>query len=106
MTRMSQRFFDAEHLTYPSELWPHTVEEAVDLLLAGLRDKDKETISQVADYFSLIGLCHHGLGTYIRNQFGLWNGNKELLEACGFQGIHPDDASAHILCALWKKLRP
>ena len=38
---------------------------------------------------------HHGFGTYIRNRFGLWRGNGELLASTGAE--HPDDASQVIL---------
>jgi len=52
-------------------------------------------------------LHHFGLEAYIRNEFGLWQGNRELLEACCGKGlgIHPDDASSVIIKALWKKLQ-
>lgn len=101
---MSNRFFDIENLTYPTELWPHSVNEAIELLLAGLSEKDKEMISTIPDPFSLIGQCHHGLGTYVRNQFGLWKENKDLFEACGVNK-QPENASDYILYALWERLR-
>ena len=54
-----------------------------------------------------------GLGQYIRNRFGLWKGNEELLRSCSEHaekvgrprlGQHPDDASATIIDALWERL--
>jgi hypothetical protein len=45
---------------------------------------------------------HHGWGTGIRNAFGLWGGNRALLDSCG--GGHPDDASMVIIEAVWKHL--
>jgi len=56
---------------------------------------------------------HITLGEYIRNQFGLWTGNKGLMESCRFVSkkydIHYDlgegDASALIIRELWRELR-
>jgi hypothetical protein len=45
------------------------------------------------------------LGQRIRNEFGLWAGNTELLSSCGSETMHPDHASRVILRALWEKLR-
>jgi hypothetical protein len=45
---------------------------------------------------------HHGFGTWIRNRYGLWRGNDQLiLSACGFR-CHPDDASMKIIEAVWE----
>ena len=46
---------------------------------------------------------HRGFGMWIRNNFGLWKGNKALLMETGKR--HPDDASAVIITALWRTLR-
>jgi len=46
---------------------------------------------------------HHGWGTGIRNEFGLWKGNKELLADCHAE--HPDDASMVIIQAVWERLQ-
>jgi hypothetical protein len=45
---------------------------------------------------------HFGLGTSIRNGFGLHGSNSPLLKSCG--ELHPDDASCTIIKALWTKL--
>lgn len=97
-------FFDVEHLTYPSELWPHSIHEAVELLLVGLTEESKEIITNIPDEFSLVSICHDNLGRYIRNQFGLWNGNNDILTTCGCKNVHPDNASIVILIALWQNL--
>ena len=47
-------------------------------------------------------MFHMGMGTWIRNQFGLWHGNQKLFEACGG---HPDSASMVIIDAAWRCLR-
>ena len=55
---------------------------------------------------------HMGLGMWIRNRFGLWLGNYELIEsaakALGAEGplrVHPDDISHLIIVRLWEELR-
>jgi len=82
--------------------WPTTVEAAVDILLDQLLPKDIEHIRSLPKK-NLI-LMHHGLGRCIRNNFGLWQDNEELLNtAC--DDAHPDSASMTIIIALWKRLR-
>ena len=57
--------------------YPKTVEEAVQKLLEILPIREKYAIEK-ADMTSL----HFGLGMGIRNDFGLWGQNKELMESC------------------------
>jgi len=80
---------------------PKTVEEAVDLLLMLLSDDNKQNIKNTSE--EDLVLLHMGLGASIRNEFGLWKDNKELLKACGKEC--PDDSSSVIIKALWKKLK-
>ena len=81
--------------------WPRTVEEAVTRILAGMSDKDKALVKATAKE-DLIEF-HHGWGTGIRNRFGLWSGNKELLADC--HAKEPDEASMVIIEAVWQKLQ-
>ena len=60
--------------------WPKTVAEAVDRLLNELIEANIEKIRHMKKE-ELIDL-HFGLGMWIRNNFGLLQGNKELLEDC------------------------
>lgn len=46
---------------------------------------------------------HFGLGRHLRNEFRLWDANKELLESIGKS--HPDDASSILIRKLWEDLR-
>ncbi len=97
--------------------WPKTIDEAVDKILEELRPDEIETIKKVEEAKDMV-YFHHGFGTTIRNSFGLWAGNKELLLECrkiqkeqdkdefpvkdsGFI-IHPDNASTIIMQALWE----
>lgn len=82
---------------------PTTVDQAVDRILDKLTKSQKDEIRKtpVAD----LDLLHFGLGTAIRNECGLWDGNTALLAACGTTDMHPDLASDVILRAVWEKLR-
>ena len=51
---------------------------------------------------------HFSLGSYIRNEFGLWFENDNLLNDCrrisNEPSLHPDSASSVIIEELWKRL--
>jgi hypothetical protein len=83
-----------------------TVSEAVDVLISVMSLKDRTRIAST-DEGDLIDL-HFSLGSYIRNEFGLWSGNEDLLNDCrqmsGITFMHPDDAAAFIIGELWERL--
>lgn len=85
----------------PESEWPRIVEAAVDRMLSAMTAKQRELMQETA-HANLIRF-HDNLGRWIRNQFGLWRGNKELMGACGF--LHPDDCSMVIIDACWERLR-
>lgn len=92
-----------------SNTWPKTVEEALDQLLLILSPEDKVTIKATAK--EDLTDFHFGLGLYLRNEFGLWGGNTELLKACSVLSSlppplasQPDTASSSIIEQLWRKL--
>lgn len=74
--------------------------EALDWLDRHLDDKDK-------DYIRVHGIdnLHHGLGRFIRNEFGLWSGGplKDYFVNLGIN--HGDDMSGIILKAYCLRLR-
>jgi hypothetical protein len=84
--------------------WPKTVDDAVDELLSQLTWDTKEYIRDTAEAH-LLSRFHHGLGTSVRNRYGLWRGNSDLLQSCGSPTMHPDDASEIIIKALWERLQ-
>jgi hypothetical protein len=90
----------------PSEP-PRTVQEAVDRLIDELPLKDKTTIANMAEN-DLITL-QFSLGTYIGREFGIWSGNRELLDSCEFVSgdiyLHPDFAPTVIIVELWNRLQ-
>ena len=96
--------------------WPRTVEEAVQQLTSSMSEEDKATLRNTPE--EDLALFHHGLGTAIRNELGLWADNRELLESCASQMmpdspyddyltmmVHPDEASTVVIEALWRRLQ-
>lgn len=82
--------------------YPNNINQAVVEILKGMSDEDKEKIK--ATPRNKLIRFHHGWGTGIRNSFGLWKGNNELIiSSCGYP-CHPDDASMKIIEAVWLKL--
>jgi Domain of unknown function (DUF6794) len=81
--------------------WPLTVNDAVTRILAGMSTENKEKI-RATKKDDLI-LYHHGWGTGIRNEFGLWNGNYSLMSDC--HADYPDGASMVIIEAVWQRLQ-
>ena len=81
--------------------------EAVDRLVSELSLKDKTTISNMSQ--DELGDLHISLGKYIRNEFGLRSGSKDLMASCCKKAkivkIHEDTASTIIIRELWKRLR-
>lgn len=60
--------------------WPRTVAEAVNRLIQEMSEEDRETLKNTPEK-DLI-MYHFSLGMWIRNEFGLWQGNDELLKSC------------------------
>jgi HEAT repeat protein len=90
----------------PEQNMPRTIEEAVHRLVEELPLQVMLEIAQKPTELKVIANYHFGLGTGIRNNFGLFAGNNpSLAEACGPGGSNPDHASSVILAELWKKLR-
>lgn len=98
--------------------WPRSVEQAVDWLIAMMEPEQKIQVAELTKE-NLVDL-QYGLGAAIRNEFGLWSDNQDLLDDClllthsplyardagdsAVVRIHPDDASIVILEALWDRL--
>ena len=64
-------------------------------------------VAEFLDEGELVNL-HFTFGVFIRNQFGLWNENADLLNDCrklsGITFMNADDAAAFIIGELWKRL--
>ena len=85
---------------------PRTVDEAVQRLLTELKLRDKAMIAKL-DKEDLISL-QSNIGEYVRNEFGIQAGNKQLINSCRLLikkfDIDEDEASAVIIEKLWKML--
>ena len=81
--------------------WPQTVDQAVGVLLGLLPDDEKTKIAAISQ--DDLAAVHLGLGTWIRNNFGLWSQNRGLLESARAQA--PDNAAVVIIEALWRRLQ-
>ncbi len=75
----------------PQAIWPTTIEGAVYVLDLLLEDEDKQVLKKRSE--DDLKKSHFGMAFYIRNHFGLWGGNKELLRSCGSDEMHPDEGS-------------
>ena len=83
------------------EQWPKTLDEAVRVHLLTMTDEEKKLVRNTPEE-DLINL-HFSWGLNIRNEFGLWKGNNELIESCG--EFEPDGASSAIIDAVWRALQ-
>lgn len=87
----------------PASTEPKTLDAAFGALDRLLPDSTKRAIrDSTPDYLVRF---HHGLGTWIRNTWGLWRGSAlyDDLHARGLR--HPDDMSSVILDAYRARLR-
>lgn len=89
------------------DTWPRSIAEAVVKLRSELPPDVLEKVrrGKTIEF-------HLGLGTGIRNQFGLWRGNKPLLNSCAAvakkrrepEALHPETCSHLIIEALQQSL--
>lgn len=86
---------------------PRNVNEAVQRLASELSLKDCTTIANMS--ISELPSLFPSLGRYIKDKFGLWAGNTDLMTACQFTSkksdLNEDDACRLIIRHLWDKLR-
>jgi len=91
----------------PAKNLPKTVDEAVKRLISDLPLKDKTAIANLAE--NDLATLQFSLGTYIGREFGIWSGNRELLDSCelvsGDIYLHPDFAPTVIIVELWNRLQ-
>jgi len=86
---------------------PKTIDEAAELLLSELPLKDKVVIANMT--IGELPSLNITLGNYIRDSFGLWTGNIDLVESCrakvGDKEFHADNVSIMVIEQLWQKLK-
>lgn len=100
-------FVDSKKFERLKPLYPRTVKDAVDRLIAELPMKQKASIAKMNED-DLIYL-HPTLGGYIRNNYGLWINNGELMKDCRYLAkdkcLDEDSASFLIVKQFWKSLK-
>jgi hypothetical protein len=65
----------------------------------------EEQLAKLADMTEdEMGMTHHGLGQWIRNNWDLWKGGPlaDHMKSLGF--THPDDMSHSIIKEFWNRL--
>lgn len=80
---------------------PKTVDAAVRTLRGVVPTEEQAKITLLSEDQLLT--LHFSLGQWVRNYFGLWGNNPELLRATGESDA--DDASSVILHEFWLALR-
>lgn len=99
--------YDRKELLDKLPISPKTVDEAVVRMLSDLDLNTKTKIAHM-ELYDLHNL-HLELPVYLKDAFGVWYGNKELLADCrttsGESIRDEDEATFVILKALWERLR-
>ena len=80
---------------------PKNLDECLQWLDKLVVDK-KEVFKASEDRF--VGMCHHGLGQKLRNEWELWSGGilAKYFKELGIS--HPDDMSETILRSFYRKI--
>lgn len=81
---------------------PNTLDECMEALKKVLSAEDQ--IRLLSSPEKDLGWYHHGLGQWIRNNWGLWRGGPLLdhMKSLGF--IHADDMSSSIIREFWARM--
>ena len=82
--------------------WPSTVDEAVTRLLGDLATEDVDWMRRNPRE-TVTSHLYMGYGTGVRNEYGLWGGNDDLLKSCGTED--PEGCSVVILEAMWDRVQ-
>jgi hypothetical protein len=86
-----------------SDRIPKTLDEALNVMMAGLTDDDRKFIEEAGEDYA--GVAHFGCGMAMRNSWGLW-GNSPLSRYFARLGIyHAEDMSGIINLAFSRRVR-
>jgi hypothetical protein len=80
--------------------WPSTLDEAVKTCLSTMTPEEKELIKFTPE--DRLIWFHFDWAVNMKNEFGICEGNADLLESCGTS--NPDETSMIIVEAVWKEL--
>lgn len=94
------RYLFSNMIVGNSEEWPKTMGEAVRLLEEYFKEEGFVVPREIKwkEFEGKYLEC----GMTIRNYFGLWTGNFELMDNCGIEDIDADNASHAILYNFWE----
>jgi predicted deacetylase len=93
--------------------WPKTIKNATERFIAQMSDEDKQRLRGARK--EELAKFNFGMGVFIRNKFGLSDGNDQLMKACAltqqgdtyniFYSNDPDSAAGIIIEAVWNELK-
>jgi len=87
---------------------PHTVDQAVKLLYDDLSLRDKVVVANLSESDLDLSICA-AVAKTIRKEFGIYNGNVDLLNSCcryiGRKYESHEDPVMIIIKELWKKAK-
>lgn len=90
-----------------SPILPRTMDEALDTMISALTLRDRTRMERMQEH-QLIDL-HQNLGAWIRDRFGLSEGNPSLVASCrlasGIRDLNEFGASSLITRKLWERLK-
>lgn len=100
---------DDEYLQLLDMHFPQTVREAVDAVIDMLSDEDIAEIKK-QDKFQFGISQHFALGLFIRNHFGINQGQSktlysDILQISGKNFIMSDDVSGYLLDEIWEEIQ-
>lgn len=87
---------------------PHTVEQVVDLLFDDISLRDKVVMANLSES-DLDSSIYTAMAKTIRTEFGLYNGNTDLLNSCcryiGREYENHEDPVMVIMKELWERAK-
>lgn len=81
---------------------PTTLDECMEALKERLSPADQ--VALIRSSADDLGLYHHGLGQWIRNNWGLWKGGPLLDHMTSLGFLHADDMSMSIIREFWARM--
>lgn len=80
--------------------WPCSLDDAIKICILTMTAQAKSELKNTSEQ-NLI-MSHFGWAVNMRNEFGMWQGNDELIKSC--HSGNPDEASMVIVKAVWRAL--
>lgn len=105
-TLIKRKFYLLDDELNDRDFWPKTIDEAVEKLILKYSRKELKMIKamdwiEFSNKYNSIG----GIALWIRNYFGLYRGNYDLLLDCDMEEADADNVSSIIVYKLWEKVK-